>query len=456
MEKGFISLFELNKQIKQVLKKEFSTAIWITAEISSVQENRSGHCYLELADKSDKEDKTVAVAKATIWSFTYGMLKTYFTSVTGRVLEKGMKVLVCVEVVYHELYGFSLNIKDIDPTFTIGDLERKKREILEQLEKDGVIDMNKELEFPLLPKTIAVISSPTAAGYGDFVNQLQKNTYSYKFHIHLFPALMQGDQTTSSVISALERIYEYEDLFDVVVIIRGGGSQTDLGSFDSYDLAANVAQFPLPVIAGIGHDRDETIVDRVAYISVKTPTAAAAFLIECFHELDAGLETRQEEFVQGVSALIRQERNKQTMMLMNFKRLTQSMLENSDGRLKIASHKIDYASALFMDRKRKEFEHIRHRVSHQSDMLLARHRNLLENLGQQLKRHSMDKITEHKQRLKLAETTVKYVDPVHVLSRGYSIAKVNGKVIKRPEDVVAGDVIETVLVGGSINSVVTE
>ncbi|MDL2251765.1 hypothetical protein LJC12_02835, partial [Odoribacter sp. OttesenSCG-928-J03] len=180
------------------------------------------------------------------------------------------------------------------------------------------------------------------------------------------------------------------------------------------------------------------------------------FLIECFHELDAGLETRQEEFVQGVSALIRQERNKQTMMLMNFKRLTQSMLENSDGRLKIASHKIDYASALFMDRKRKEFEHIRHRVSHQSDMLLARHRNLLENLGQQLKRHSMDKITEHKQRLKLAETTVKYVDPVHVLSRGYSIAKVNGKVIKRPEDVVAGDVIETVLVGGSINSVVTE
>jgi exodeoxyribonuclease VII large subunit len=274
----FISLFDLNNQVKRTLKERFAEPVWVTAEIASIQENRSGHCYLELIDKPEGEDNPVAVAKGTIWAFTYRMLKPYFETTTGRSLERGMKVLVQVEVIFHELYGFSLNIKDINPTFTIGDLERKKREIIEQLEREGIIDMNQRLELSLLPKNIAVISSPTAAGLGDFINQLERNSYGYKFHIKLFPAVMQGEKTTESVIAALDRIYEYEYLFDVVVIIRGGGAQSDLGCFDSYDMAANVAQFPIPVIAGIGHERDETIVDRVAFMRVKTPTAAAAVL----------------------------------------------------------------------------------------------------------------------------------------------------------------------------------
>lgn len=260
-----ISLYELNNRIKQTLKASFADSVWITAEITEVQLNRSGHCYLQLADKREQEDSIVATARGTIWAFTFRTLRPYFETTTGRQLEKGMKVLLNVEVVFHELYGYSLNIRDIDPTYTIGDLERKKREILAQLEADGVIDMNRELEFPVLPKTIAVISSPTAAGLGDFMNQLQTNPYGYRFQVKLFPAIMQGDKTTDSVIAALERIYEYESVFDVVVIIRGGGSQTDLGCFDSYEMAANIAQFPLPVIAGIGHERDETI-DRKSVV----------------------------------------------------------------------------------------------------------------------------------------------------------------------------------------------
>lgn len=259
-----ITLLELNNLVKLTLKERFQESVWVTAEIVSVQENRSGHCYLELADKRDNEQSVVATARGTVWAFTYRMLKPYFQTTTGRGLEKGMKVLLQVEVVFHEIYGYSLNIKDIDPTFTMGDLERKKREIIEQLKKEGIMEMNKGLELAVLPKTIAVISSPTAAGLGDFINQLESNSYGYKFHIKLFPALMQGDKATDSIVAALDRIYAYEDIFDVVVLIRGGGGQTDLGCFDTYDIAANIAQFPLPVIAGIGHERDETIADMVA------------------------------------------------------------------------------------------------------------------------------------------------------------------------------------------------
>ena len=270
-----ISLLELNSRVKQVLKQQFSETVWVTAEITELQLNRSGHCYLQLVDKREADDSVLATARATIWAFTFRTLQPYFETTTGRQLGKGMKVMLLVEVVFHELYGYSLNVKDIDPTYTVGDLERKRKEILKQLEQEGIIDMNRELEFPQLPKTIAVISSPTAAGYGDFMNQLEQNAYGFQFQVKLFPAVMQGEQTTASVIAALERIYEYEELFDLVVLIRGGGSQTDLGSFDSYDLAAHVAQFPLPVLSGIGHERDETIVDRVAHLRVKTPTAAA-------------------------------------------------------------------------------------------------------------------------------------------------------------------------------------
>ncbi len=449
----FISLFDLNHQVRQVLKEQFAEPLWIAAEIASVLENRSGHCYLELVDKHEGEENPVAVAKGTIWSFTYRMLKPYFETTTGRHLEKGMKVLVQAEVVFHELYGFSLNIKDIDPTFTIGDIERKRREIIRQLEEEGIIDMNRNLELPLLPKNVAVISSPTAAGLGDFLDQLQNNSYGYKFHVKLFPAVMQGERTTESVIAALDRIYEYEELFDVVVIIRGGGAQADLGSFDTYDMAANVAQFPLPVIAGIGHERDETIVDRVAFVRVKTPTAAAAFLIERFQEFEVRLEELKEDFLAEANDLIVREKNRQQVLAVDLKSMTQQMLDSHTNRLRLYSHKSEQAARLFVLNHRGKFGAICARLKNRVEQGFSRSSLAMQGYAERIKRQCEVRFEKDRHVLELAETKVKYVDPKNVLERGYSITRLNGKAVRSAKDVKAGDVLETLLADGQVRSV---
>ncbi len=449
----FISLFDLNNRVRQVLKEQFAEPLWIAAEIASVLENRSGHCYLELVDKHAGEENPVAVAKGTIWSFTYRMLKPYFETTTGRHLEKGMKVLIQAEVVFHELYGFSLNIKDIDPTFTIGDIERKRREIIGHLEEEGIIDMNRNLELPLLPKNVAVISSPTAAGLGDFLDQLQNNSYGYKFHVKLFPAVMQGERTTESVIAALDRIYEYEELFDVVVIIRGGGAQADLGSFDTYDMAANVAQFPLPVIAGIGHERDETIVDRVAFVRVKTPTAAAAFLIERFQEFEVRLEELKEDFLAEANDLIVREKNRQQVLAVDLKSMTQQMLDSHTNRLRLYSHKSEQAARLFVLNHRGKFGAICARLKNRVEQGFNRSSSAMQGYAERIKRQCEVRFEKDRHVLELAETKVKYVDPKNVLERGYSITRLNGKAVRSAKDVKAGDVLETLLADGQVRSV---
>lgn len=447
-----ITLYELNSRIKETLKRGFPETVWITAEITELQLNHSGHCYLQLADKKEEDESIVATARGTIWAFVFRTLRPYFETTTGRSLSKGMKVMLNVEVVFHELYGYSLNIRDIDPTYTVGDLERKKREILMQLEQDGIIDMNRELEFPLLPKNIAVISSPTAAGLGDFMNQLENNPYGYRFHIKLFPSIMQGDKTTDSVIAALERIYEYESVFDVVVIIRGGGSQTDLGCFDSYDMAANIAQFPLPVIAGIGHERDETIVDRVAHLRVKTPTAAAAFLIETFREREGELEALRNDFVDGVQDLLHDEQTRQLVAVSEFKRLVETLLAGNTTRLKLLSQQLEHASDSYVQSRLTAFEHLTARVESRIALGMERQQNRIEVSRRNFGQNVLRMLEDHKRRLELASTTVKYVDPKKVLERGYSITRLNGKAVKEAAQLTAGDVIETEMASGKVQS----
>lgn len=447
-----ITLYELNNNLKQALKERFAEEVWITAEITEILNNSSGHCYLQLADKKESDDTIIATARGTIWAFTYRMLKPYFETTTGRSLAKGMKVMLKVEVVFHEVYGYSLNVKDIDPTFTIGDLERKKREIIEQLQKDGIIDMNRELEFPVLPKNIAVISSPTAAGLGDFMNHLETNPYGYKFHVKLFPAVMQGDKTTDSVIAALDRIYEYETLFDVVVLIRGGGSQTDLGSFDSYDMAANIAQFPLPVIAGIGHERDETVADRVAHLRVKTPTAAAAFLIDAFREQEEIMEGLKNDFIGEVKELINEQRSRQLLCLSGFRQFVQALLVNRDTRLKLLSQRIEHSSGQFITGRMSGLDTIRERMSGKLTLLFDRQKNLLHTSSRTVEQRSENIIRQHKYWIELSETKIKFVDPKNVLERGYSVTRLNGKAVKNSNALKAGDILETEVASGVISS----
>ena len=274
-----LSLLELNSLVRRSLEQCLPDEYWIQAELSDVRSNTTGHCYLEFVQKDPRSNNLVAKARGMIWNNIYRLLKPYFEESTGQLFTSGIKVLVKVTVQFHELYGYSLTVLDIDPAYTLGDMARRRREIL-----------NKELEMPVLPQRVAVISSATAAGYGDFCHQLQHNPGGFYFYTELFPALMQGNQVEESVLVALDRINARINEFDVVVIIRGGGATSDLSGFDTYLLAAACAQFPLPIITGIGHERDDTVLDSVAHTRVKTPTAAAELLIHQVTEVAEHLE----------------------------------------------------------------------------------------------------------------------------------------------------------------------
>lgn len=402
-----ISLSELTGQIQAVIRQHFSNTIWVRAEISELREN-GGHCYLELIEKESDSDHIIAKVRANIWSGTYRMLKPYFESSTGESFRAGMTVLVSVVVEFNGLYGFSLNIRDIDPVFTIGELAARRMEIIRQLEAEGIADMNKELSFPVLPQRLAIISSETAAGYGDFCDQLNANTRNYAFYPKLFPAIMQGMQAELSIIQALEKIYDHIDLFDVVVIIRGGGATTDLSCFDSYNLALNCAQFPLPIIAGIGHQRDVSILDMVAHTSVKTPTAAAEFLISNLDEA----EDMINEFAHQLS------------------NIASNATKNEERRLEMTGLRIKQAA-------RTGF---------------LKETNLLSTYLFKIKNYAQNKMVHESSRLNLIQTKIETHSPKFLTERGYTITTMNGKRLTSTQEIKTGDKITTHLPDGNFNS----
>ena len=280
-----LTLYSLNNMARNALADAMPLRYWVTGELSEVREAAAGHCYIELVQRDEATKEMVAKARGTIWARIYSLLRPYFLEQTGQPFTAGLKVLLQVTVSFHELYGFTLDVCDIEPAYTIGDIARQRQLIIKRLTEEGVIGLNKELPIPLLPQRIAVISSATAAGYGDFCDQLMNNKYGFVFYTGLFPSPMQGNRVEEGIIAALDRIAQHADSWDVVVIIRGGGATSELNCFDTYNLANNCAQFPLPIITGIGHQRDESLLDIVAHTSAKTPTAAAELLI---HAMLAG------------------------------------------------------------------------------------------------------------------------------------------------------------------------
>lgn len=274
-----LTLSTLNSQVRAAIEEQLPMRYWVTGELSEVRTAANGHCYIELVERNEATGELMAKARGTIWSRVYSLLRPYFLEQTGSNLSEGMKVLLQVKINFHEVYGYSLDVCDIEPAYTLGEMARRRMLIIKRLTDEGVIDLNKELPFPLLPKRIAVISSATAAGYGDFCDQLNNNPYGFHFGTALFAAPMQGNKVEEGIIAALNAIASDIIPWDVVVIIRGGGATSDLSCFDTYDLANNCAQFPIPIITGIGHRRDETLLDTVAHISAKTPTAVAEVLI---------------------------------------------------------------------------------------------------------------------------------------------------------------------------------
>lgn len=426
-----LRLSELNNLVRGVLEQTLDEAYWIVAEVSEMRVAANGHCYLEFVEKDASGTKFIAKARANIWRSTYDLLAPWFEQSTGHRLQAGLKVLVRVTATFHEVYGFSLNVIDIDPNYTLGDMERRRREILAQLREDGVLTLNKELELPRLTKRIAVISAATAAGYGDFCRQLEQS--GFLFTTKLFPAAMQGEKVEESVINALDAVADEQADWDAVVIIRGGGAVSELSCFDSYLLAANVAQFPLPVLTGIGHERDDTVTDSVAHCKFKTPTAVAAFLIERRKDewdLFSELSKRLQEAVE----LAISERK--------------SRLNALASRLHLIA--VRYAS--------KRGEHIAHLEARAE--LLARQRVKAEwqrifPLQARLAPAAKAFISKKKEALNHADRAITLASPERILKMGFSITTSGGRIVRNAATLKAGDRLATQFADGTIESIVT-
>lgn len=425
-----LSLHELNGLIRESIEINFPETYWVSAEITQINVASNGHCYLELIERQQKRG-IIAHARAHIWRETYALLSEDFFKTTRHGLEAGMKILVEVEISFHEQYGYSLNIVDIDPTFSLGDMARRRQETIAQLQKDGVFNLNKELVLPRPLHRLAVISSASAAGYGDFMNQLQQS--GYQFCVKLFQCSMQGKQVESDIIEALEQIAQ-DNTWEAVVIIRGGGSVADLNAFDSYELAFNVAQFPIPVITGIGHERDESVVDLVANMRLKTPTAVAAYVID--------LRRQEYLLIEQLDRAIREQ--------------AMAMLQQQNEKLKQLILRYRVSQLRFLEQRRSQLTQLSANLKTYAHAYIASCREHILHLPTMLQYASRAYLLKHQTRLKELAQSMLINDPDTMLRRGYSITLYNGCIVKNLSEIKEGEKISTRLQDGTMESVVVK
>ena len=424
-----MTLFELNSLVSEVLENAMPRQYWVEAELSDVNERR-GHLFAELIEKDEDSNTPVARASAKCWASTWYSLKRTFERVTGEQLRTGMKVLLKVYVQFHPAYGFSWIITDIDPTFTLGDLAKKRMEIIAQLKAEGIFDMQRQLSLPMFCQHIAVISSATAAGYGDFCNHLHNNPYGFFFKTTLFHAVMQGEQIESSVIDALNRIFDAHEEYDCVVIIRGGGATSDMSGFDTLDLAENVANFPLPIITGIGHDRDECILDMISFHRVKTPTAAADFLLSHLDNTSRTIDDLADRMVRSVARYLETERVRMKGISSKIPILFSMVKANETNRIELLSKRIENALRQKTEQENHRMQMLQHTIEVAVRLAIEKERHRLSLLAQ--KGLSLD--------------------PELILKRGYSITLSGGKVVTDASKVIKGEILETKLANGTVLS----
>ena len=494
-----LSLHQLHQQIREELEVAFPESYWVVAEVAQVTpDRRKGHCYLTLVDKGDDARQMLAQARATIWSSRFQMLGRYFAEKTGQPLKAGLKILFQASVRFHELYGLSLDIVNIDPNYTIGDLARQRQETLRRLEAEGLMEANKLLELPLVPQRLAIISSATAAGYQDFVHQLQHNSFGYAFHTTLFPATVQGNDAPASVKRAMALVAKHKKNFDAIVMIRGGGSQTDLSCFDDYAIAAAIGHSPLPVLTGIGHERDESIADLVAHTRLKTPTAVANFLIDCFRSTEEELENLYDSIRKFSAQQLKLTDDKLERLSLRFSNQTKTLLQASKDKLELLSRGLLLKPKSYLEAQKHLVSDLDKDINAQTkDLLHERQRHLqelsvcVEGKSQRylhMKEHELNTLvhcieTEAKDglkrkqlqfakcsdkvafgtqkkmqmethRLKLLEMSIEANNPERLLLRGYTLTLVNGKITKSIKEINNGDVIETKMQDGTLHSLV--
>ena len=428
-----MTLYELNMLVRETIETTLPDAYWVEAELSELRES-NGHCYMELVQKDAKGNTPIARASAKCWRSKWFLVRNHFERVTGSRLRPGMKVLLEVYAQFHENYGFSWIVTDIDPTYTLGDMARKRKEILAQLEKEGVLELNKELELPMFTQNIAVISSGTAAGYGDFCDQLAANGRGLCFNPVLFQATMQGEGIEKSIIAALDRINMHADLFDCVVIIRGGGAVSDLSGFDSLPLAENVANFPLPIITGIGHERDESVLDIVAHKSLKTPTAVAAFLIDNLESV----ARRIDDSCDRITAEARR------------------IIDGEKARINRLSERIPLLFSLEKTRHLSRLDAISERMKAAATRMTDMSLNRINNLSSSIRPALKTMLMAERHRIELLSQRAWVLDPERMLAKGYSITLREGRVLRDISQLEEGDIIETRLSKGAFTSSVKE
>ena len=422
------TLSELNTSIKTTLELAFPESVWVVAEISEIRCNTKGHCYLELVER--EEEETIAQIRANIWAYTFRSLASKFEKTTAESLKQGMKVLLQVNVTFHEVYGLSLNIKDIDPTYSLGEMARKKREIIDRLTKEGLLQLNKQIPLPLVPQKIAVISSVTAAGYGDFINHIDDNPYGYKIFYTLYQSSMQGQESEASIISALRKIRDHRDIYDAVVIVRGGGSQIDLSCFDTYGLAVEVAKFTLPVITGIGHERDDTVVDIVAHTKLKTPTAVAEFLVSGMSSFEERLLNAQKKLIHLIEESMKEENHRFQYLVQQFRHIVRDRFSGEMQRIETVLHKLIHGTTQSMNSHNNRLKLDMSRVVGGLNILFEQQENRIKHCGQ----------------------AIRLLDPVNVLRRGYSITYFKEKALRDSADLQEGDIIRTKVYKGTVRS----
>ena len=451
---SYISLSQLQSKIKLSIERNIS-AQWVLCDISDMKLNGAGHCYLELVEKNDSRG-AIPKAKVTaiIWKSNFTMINSFFMQKTGIKLGAGLKVMLLVEVNYHELYGLSLVIRDIDPSYSLGDIERIRRETIAQLTADGIIDMNKEHSLPIVIDRVAIISSPQAAGYGDFINHITNNDYGYSFDTKLFEAVMQGDGAENSIISALIDISNDIDSYDAVIIIRGGGSQSDLSCFNNYTLCSYIAQFPLPILTGIGHDRDQSVADIVSHTSLKTPTAVANFLVDTKREFENLLDSYHTAITTYLKIQLGDNREEIERLSTDLKISTLERTSKEKIKLERLFSTVEIRSKGLITEKHKELIYNSANLNSISKNKISRDRTILDNLYNSIVDKSKSMIVEQNHILELLDSQVGSYDTKHILNLGYSIATVNGKAIRSVKDAKKGDNIKIRVKDGDINSIV--
>lgn len=450
-----LSLSQLLANVAEAVKVNFPMPQWVVAEVNSINVARVGHCYMELVEKASGNDsKILAQVRANIWANNYRIIKQNFEMATGETLRAGMKILAYVRIDFSPAYGLSLNVQDIDPQYTIGDLAQQRAKVIKQLNDDGVIDMNKQNSLPIVVQRIAVISSDSAAGWGDFKNQIESNEYGYRFNLQLFAALMQGEKAPQSIIAALDEIAQHFEDFDAVVIIRGGGARTDLSCFDQYDLAFHIAQFPLPILTGIGHERDDSVADLVAHTRLKTPTAVAAFIIDRANCFMSEIQENAEVVFDSAKSMLVEQSDVYKQQVHRLEMIMNQIVAKQQLELDNLHTSLQYSTRHFVDSKTLQLNNVTERAKMAYKLPVSAMCNKLNNMQLQLETSVVKCLGIKEKELLSTEIELRLHNPNEVTKYGFAVVSSKGQFVNSVSQLSRGTHINIKLKDGEVDSVV--